>query len=91
MASGAAAAANPEPRAVLPAFLVIGAQKAGTTSLDAWLRIQRSIELPEPKETHYFSDDERYAKGLSWYQRRYFARGRSPMAPRIAANPPNRF
>jgi hypothetical protein len=71
MASGAAAAANPEPRAVLPAFLVIGAQKAGTTSLDAWLRIQRSIELPEPKETHYFSDDERYAKGLSWYLDRF--------------------
>ncbi len=55
----------------LPSFYVLGAQKAATTSLDAWLRAQPSLRLPDLKETHYFSNDERYAKGPSWYLGRF--------------------
>ncbi len=55
----------------LPGFFVLGAQKAGTTSLDAWLRLQRGLALPNPKETHFLSDDERHAKGLAWYLARF--------------------
>ena len=50
-----------------PKCLVLGAQKAGTTSLDSWLRLQPEISLPSIKETHYLSDDTRYAKGIDWY------------------------
>ncbi|MDE0896317.1 MAG: sulfotransferase domain-containing protein [Planctomycetota bacterium] len=51
----------------LPSFLVIGAQKAGTTSLNGWLSVQPSLRLPPLKETHFFSKDELFAKGLGWY------------------------
>jgi hypothetical protein len=39
---------------MLPNFLVIGAQKAGTTWLDRNLRVHSGIWLPPEKEIHYF-------------------------------------
>ena len=55
----------------LPHFLVIGAQKAGTTSLHEWLRVRPDVFLPASKETHYFSlfTDQ----PLSWYAAHYAA------------------
>lgn len=38
-----------------PNFLIVGAQKAGTTSLYTWLRQHPDIYLPAKKETHYFT------------------------------------
>ena len=50
-----------------PNFLVIGAQRSGTTWLDAALRAHPQIYLPERrKEIHYF--DEHYARGAAWYR-----------------------
>ena len=49
----------------LPAFLCVGAQKAGTTTLHALLGGHSEIFLPLCKEVHYFS--VHYAKGLDWY------------------------
>jgi hypothetical protein len=50
-----------------PNFLVIGAQRSGTTWLDAALRAHPQIYLPERrKEIHYF--DEHYARGAPWYR-----------------------
>jgi len=69
----------------LPSFFVLGAQKAGTTSLDAWLRLQPGLALPALKETHFFSDDERHAKGLAWYLGRFAAR--TPAALRGEVDP----
>jgi hypothetical protein len=51
----------------MPSFFVVGAQKAGTTTLHDLLHIEPAIKLPSIKETHFFSDDKRYAKGLDWY------------------------
>lgn len=48
-------------------FLVLGAQKAGTTSLHDWLVQHSDIRLPLIKETHFFSHDEQFSKGRSWY------------------------
>ncbi|MEM1269518.1 MAG: sulfotransferase [Bacteroidota bacterium] len=50
---------------VLPAFLGIGAQKAGTTWLHANLSRHPDLFLPEEKEIHYF--DWNLDKPLRWY------------------------
>lgn len=51
----------------LPNFLIIGAQKAGTTWLSHQLRQHPDIYLP-PSEVHYFDKRHNYEKGLSWYR-----------------------
>lgn len=48
-------------------FLVLGAQKAGTTSLHDWLVQHDDILLPIIKETHFFSHESRFGKGINWY------------------------
>ncbi len=50
-----------------PDFLVIGAMKSATTTLHAQLSRQDGFFMSDPKEPNFFSDDEIYAKGLSWY------------------------
>ena len=50
---------------------VIGAQKAGTTTIHELLRAHSDISLPSIKETHFFSDDKVYRKGLDWYLRQF--------------------
>ena len=53
-------------RCALPEFLVIGAQKSGTSSMYQYLCQHRSIIPPLVKEVHYF--DWNYSKGESWYR-----------------------
>ena len=57
---------------MLPNFLVVGAQKAGTTSLHHYLFNHPDIYLPGQKETKFFVIDERYEKGLQHYEQEYF-------------------
>jgi hypothetical protein len=54
---------------VLPDFIVIGAQKCGTTSLYNYLMQHPCIYLPSTKEIGYF--DRYYHKGLPWYRRQF--------------------
>ncbi len=42
-------------------FIVAGAQKAGTTALNYYLKRHPGIALPVKKELHFFDDDKRYA------------------------------
>lgn len=51
----------------LPDFLIIGAMKAGTTTLFRWLASHPGCALPAVKEPHFFSRDDRYARGVDWY------------------------
>ena len=44
-------------------FLVAGVQKAGTTSLDAWLRQHSDIGMARRKEVHFFDNEEVFAQG----------------------------
>lgn len=60
----------------LPDFLIIGAQKAGTTALYSYLRRHPAISGPLWKEVSFF--DRRYARGTAWY------RGHFPTALRHA-------
>lgn len=53
----------------LPDFLVLGAQKAGTTSLYELLRQHPQVFLPTCKEVHYFSLHA--DRPVSWYTSHY--------------------
>lgn len=44
-------------------FLIIGAQKSGTTSLHKYLEAHPSITMPRSKEAVFFTHDGRYAGG----------------------------
>ena len=50
----------------LPDFLIVGAQKAGTTALYAYLRRHPGITGPRWKEVSYF--DRHYSRGRAWYR-----------------------
>src|SRR3954470_4020005 len=50
----------------LPDFLIIGAQKAGTTALYAYLREHPAIAGPLWKEVSFF--DRHYRRGAGWYR-----------------------
>ncbi len=51
-----------------PSFFVVGTQKAGTSTLHDRLNAEPGLCLPSIKETHFFSNHRRFAKGLDWYQ-----------------------
>lgn len=48
-----------------PDFLIVGAQKCGTTSLFHYLSQHPLVYMPEVKEVHFF--DLNYQKGVKWY------------------------
>lgn len=50
----------------MPDFLILGAQKAGTTALYAYLRWHPSITGPSWKEVSFF--DRHYRRGVAWYR-----------------------
>ena len=50
----------------LPNYLIIGAQKAGTSSLHTYLIQHPQIKASLRKEVHFF--DLNHSKGLAWYQ-----------------------
>ncbi len=55
-------------------FLVIGAQKSGTTTLYELLNAHPAIFIPGAKELEFFSDPVRYGRGYKWYCSTYFAK-----------------
>jgi len=50
-----------------PAFLVIGAQKAGTSALWRYLSFHPQTVATTIKEIGFFHQDEVYARGVGWY------------------------
>jgi hypothetical protein len=44
-------------------FLVVGAQKGGTSALDSYLRIHMEIQMPKNKEMHFFDNDKNFKMG----------------------------
>lgn len=53
-----------------PNFLIIGAQKAGTTWLHRNLQEHPSVFMPE-YEVHFFHKTKNFAKGISWYEKHF--------------------
>lgn len=60
---------------MLPSFLIVGAQKCGTTTLFSMLCGHPDVAPPLVKEVHYFDFD--YRRDLSWYRAFFPRRGRS--------------
>lgn len=55
-----------------PSFLILGAQKAGTTSLHEYLCAHPQVLPARAKEVHYF--DNQYGRGENWYLRQFPSR-----------------
>lgn len=51
----------------LPAFLIIGTQKGGTTSLFHYLGQHPGLSPALLKEVHFFDRDENFQQGKAWY------------------------
>lgn len=68
----------------LPGFLIIGAQKAGTTSLHEYLCQHSRVAAPATKEVHFFDHD--FQRGTGWY-RAHFPRPRYPASLTGEATP----
>jgi hypothetical protein len=64
---------------VLPTFLVIGAMKAGTTSLYEYLRTHPQVFMATPKELHFFPASKHWPDGVDWYAA-HFEAGRDQPA-----------
>lgn len=58
-----------------PDFLLIGAMKCGTSTLQSQLVVQDGIFMTTPKEPNYFSDDDVFAQGADWYAGLYAEAG----------------
>lgn len=54
-----------------PDFVIIGAMKCGTSTLQAQLAAQPGVFMTTPKEPNFFSDDPVYAQGPDWYRGLY--------------------
>jgi hypothetical protein len=52
-----------------PHFVILGAQRGGTTSLYRWLSSHPSVSPAPRKELHYF--DVHYDKGARWYRAQF--------------------
>jgi hypothetical protein len=51
-----------------PDFIIIGAMKCATSTLHEQLALQPGIFMSMPKEPNFFSDDDRWSRGIDWYQ-----------------------
>ena len=51
-----------------PNFLIIGAQKSGTTTLYHAFKQHPEIYLPEVKELNYFFHESKFSKGIEYYK-----------------------
>ncbi len=52
----------------LPTFLIVGAMKAGTTSLYHYLRGHPQVFMPDLKEPMFFDERHNWARGIDWYK-----------------------
>jgi hypothetical protein len=76
---------------MLPGFLIVGAERCGTTSLFHVLRQHPAIfsaAMPK-KELHYF--DQAYGRGLGWYQSHFPLTARARLAARRVGLDPVAF
>ena len=63
--------AGPFRQRMLPRFLIIGAQKAGTSALFKMLAQHPNVLAPEEKEQHFFDDDANYSRGITHYRAQF--------------------
>lgn len=64
----------------LPNFLVIGAMKAGTTSLYHYLRVHPQVFMSPIKELDFFAQEGNWRRGLEWYRKQFEGAGPKAVA-----------
>ena len=76
---------------MLPSFLIVGAQRCGTTSMFHVLSQHPAVFTPirNKKEVHFF--DNEYQRGLAWYQGHFPIRARARIAARGTGMEPVAF
>jgi Sulfotransferase domain len=75
---------------MLPAVLIVGAQRSGTTSMYRTLSQHPAVlKAVWHKGVHYFDTD--YARGLGWYQAHFPLRSRARRATQATGTPPVTF
>ncbi len=57
----------------LPTFFILGAAKAGTTTLYDVLKQHPQVYMPFTKEPLFFSNDKYFKKGVGWYTQTFFS------------------
>ena len=70
----------------LPTFLLIGAMKAGTTSLFHYLNAHPQIATPEYKAPEFFVAESNWHRGIDWYRRQFPPTGPDVLAIGEASN-----
>ena len=69
------------PTSRLPNFLVIGAMKAGTTSLWHYLRTHPQVFMPDVKEVMFFDPRHNWGRGVAWYESQFQRSHERPNRP----------
>jgi hypothetical protein len=69
-------------KGTLPDFIIIGAQKAGTTSLYGYIQEHPDVLPCAWKEVQFFHG-KRYARGVDWYKRQFLDPGDLRSSPRF--------
>jgi hypothetical protein len=64
----------------LPSFLIIGAMKAGTTSLFHYLGAHPQVFMSPRKEVDFFVEEKNWGRGLDWYRRQFTGAGPTALA-----------
>jgi hypothetical protein len=59
-----------------PNCFILGASKAGTTSLYYYLKQHPEVFFSAVKEPHFFDNDDNFSKGVEWYVSCFFGRSR---------------
>jgi Sulfotransferase domain len=73
----------------LPTFVIIGAQKCGTTALHSYLARHPQVSMSRPKELDFFVAERNWANGVDWYMERFDGskRARGESSPNYTAYP----
>ena len=54
-----------------PNFILIGAQKCGTTWLSKMIKQHPEVFAPSKKELHFFNKSRNYSRGIEWYRSQF--------------------
>jgi len=73
----------------LPDFIIIGAQKCGTTSLDYYFGLHPQIAMAPEKELNFFVAETNWSQGVEWYRSQFdtAARVAGETSPNYTAYP----
>lgn len=74
---------------MLPNVIIIGAMKAGTTSLHHYLSLHPEIQMSREKELNFFITERNWEKGVEWYASHFVnnATVRGESSPNYTAHP----